>query len=81
MRKDGAMFWKTYLLDPNFSPSFPFLPLPRPHLSPLPTFPPSPPFPLPSNKSTRGIKSEGEETVLKEAFVQHRNFASYLYHL
>ena len=63
---------------PTFPPS---PPSPRPHLSPLPTFPPSPPSSFPSDKSTRGIKSEGEETVLKEPFVQHRNFASYLYHL
>ena len=75
MRKDGAMFRKLAFLTRIFLlvfRSFPF---------PVPTFPPSPPSPLPSDKSTRGIKSEGEETVLKEPFVQHRNFASYLYHL
>ena len=82
MRKDGAMFRKLAFLTRIFLLVFrPFPPLPRPHLSPLPTFPPSPPSPFPSDKSTRGIKSEGEEMVLKEPFVQHRNFASCLYHL
>ena len=92
MRKDGAMFRKLAFLTrifllvfrslpfpvPTFPPS---PPSPRPHLPPIPTFPPSPPSPFPSDKSTRGIKSEGEEMVLKEPFVQHRNFASCLYHL
>lgn len=82
MRKDGAMFRKLAFLTRIFLLVFrPFPPLPRPHLSPLPTFPPSPPSSFPSDKSTRGIKSEGEEMVLKEPFVQHRNFASCLYHL
>lgn len=72
MRKDGAMFRKLAFLTRIFLLVFRSLPFP------VPTFPP---FPLPSDKSTRGIKSEGEETVLKEPFVRHRNFASCLYHL
>ena len=75
MRKDGAMFRKLAFLTRIFLLVFRSLPFP------VPTFPPSPPSPFPSDKSTRGIKSEGEETVLKEPFVQHRNFASCLYHL
>ena len=92
MRKDGAMFRKLAFLTRIFLlvfrslpfpvPTFPpYPPSPRPHLPPVLTFPLSPPSPFSSDKSTRGIKSEGEETVLKEPFVRHRNFARYLYYL